>query len=122
MSELAELIEEQEKDDVRVVRGDRHSFPVDPHKLAYLADSRQKVASHKISWGEPAEIFECKRDRRCPRCGRRKNEKNLEPFDISNDPPSNVDWDYDVDGSHYGARCPEETVSSHYTKIQDFTF
>lgn len=106
MSELDELIEEQSKDDGNVIKGDGHAFPVDPSVLVNLADSQQRVVSHKISWGKPAEIFQAKRDRQCPRCGRRKNERFLEPFDITK----------------HGARCPNITVSRDYRHISDFTF
>ncbi len=105
---VEQLIIEQKKDmySQHVGKDASHSFPVDPRQLAGISDSQQKVASHKISWGKPAEIFECKRDKRCPRCGRRKNEKNLEPFDLSK----------------WGARCPNLTVTKDYRHIQDFTF
>ena len=113
MSELDELIEEQIKDassdhvPYDNIKGTGLTvIAIDPAELVNLADKLQKVASHKISWGEPAEIFECKRDRRCPRCGRRVNEKNQEPFDLS----------------RWGARCPNLTVSRDYRHIQDFTF
>ena len=113
MTELSELIEDQSKDAASDyvpydnLKGSGLTvIAVEPSKLVNLADSLQKVASHKISWGKPAEILQAKRDRQCPRCGRRKNEKNQEPFDISK----------------WGARCPNITVSRDYRHISDFTF
>ena len=73
---------------------DRDKWHIDkygPMGIAYLPGPGE---TSNISWGMPAQIFQCIQDKECPRCGRGVNDEYA-PFDLGRDSA----------GAYFGGRC-----------------
>ena len=55
--------------------------------------------SDVISWGEPAQITQCKIDKECPICGAIRSIRGSMTMEIG------LDMGYDEDGAVFGALC-----------------